>query len=79
MSKIERFKEIVAEMATLYENKNKDYGDSFGKSIKEHGDKVQLTNIHIQTINLYSLNNISPVSKSNGDTKSVENPDLYFE
>lgn len=37
MSKIERFKEIVAEMATLYENKNKDYGDSFGKSIKEHG------------------------------------------
>ena len=45
----------------------------------KHGDKVQLTNIHIQTINLYSLNNISPVSKSNGDTKSVENPDLYFE
>lgn len=38
MSKIERFKEIVAEMATLYENKNKDYGDSFGKSIKEHGN-----------------------------------------
>lgn len=45
----------------------------------KHGDKVQLTNIHIQTINLYSLNNISPVSKSNGNTKSVENPDLYFE
>ena len=38
MNKIERFKEIVAEMATLYENKNKDYGDSFGKSIKEHGN-----------------------------------------
>lgn len=45
----------------------------------KHGDKVQLTNIHIQTINLYSLNNISPVSKSNGDTKSVENPDSFFE
>lgn len=38
MNKIERFKEIVAEMAALYENKNKDYGDSFGKSIKEHGN-----------------------------------------
>lgn len=30
MSKIERFKEIVAEMATLYENKNKEHGNIAG-------------------------------------------------
>lgn len=37
MSKVERFKEIVANMAKVYEAKNKDYGNSFDKSIDKYG------------------------------------------
>ena len=37
MSKVERFKEIVANMAKVYEAKNKDYGNSFEKSIDKYG------------------------------------------
>ena len=37
MSKVEIFKEIVANMAKVYEAKNKDYGDSFDKSIDKYG------------------------------------------
>ena len=37
MRKVERFKEIVANMAKVYEAKNKDYGNSFDKSIDKYG------------------------------------------
>ena len=37
MNKVERFKEIVANMAKVYEAKNKDYGSSFDKSIDKYG------------------------------------------
>ena len=37
MSKVERFKEIVSNMAKVYEAKNKDYGNSFDKSIDKYG------------------------------------------
>ena len=37
MSKVEIFKEIVANMAKVYEAKNKDYGNSFDKSIDKYG------------------------------------------
>ena len=37
MNKVEIFKEIVANMAKVYEAKNKDYGNSFDKSIDKYG------------------------------------------
>ena len=37
MNKVERFKQIVANMARVYEAKNKDYGNSFDKSIDKYG------------------------------------------
>lgn len=37
MNKIKRHKELCDLMHTTYENKNHDYGDSFGRSIAEHG------------------------------------------
>lgn len=37
MDKLKRFEEITKEMVFLYEAKNEDYGDSFGKSCDEWG------------------------------------------
>lgn len=37
MSKVDKFKEIVYTMANTYEAKNKDYGNSFDKSIDKYG------------------------------------------
>ncbi|NFO31450.1 DUF1599 domain-containing protein [Clostridium botulinum] len=37
MSKIQRHKSICQDLNKLYEAKNKDYGDSFGKSYQEYG------------------------------------------
>jgi hypothetical protein len=37
VDKAKKFREIVTEMADLYERKNKDYGDSFGQTFKEYG------------------------------------------
>ncbi|WP_129596014.1 nucleotide modification associated domain-containing protein [Anaerophilus nitritogenes] len=37
MSKLDKFSNITKEMYELYERKNKDYGDSFGKTFKEYG------------------------------------------
>ena len=36
-NKVEMHKEICDELNNLYERKNKDYGDSFGKSFNEYG------------------------------------------
>ncbi len=37
MSNVERHKSICQDLNKLYEAKNKDYGDSFGKSYQEYG------------------------------------------
>lgn len=37
MNKVERHKQICNFLSDLYERKNSDYGDSFGKSYKEYG------------------------------------------
>lgn len=37
MDKVEHHKLICTSLNTLYAEKNKDYGDSFGKSYKEYG------------------------------------------
>lgn len=37
MNKVDKHKQICAELNELYKTKNKDYGDSFGKSYKEYG------------------------------------------
>lgn len=39
------FKRIVNEMAKTYENKNSDYGDSFGISVRKYGLISALTRI----------------------------------
>ena len=40
--KVTEFKKIVEEMAKLYEQKNKNYGDSFGELYKELGPTAGL-------------------------------------
>ncbi|MBM7869321.1 hypothetical protein JOC70_000790 [Clostridium pascui] len=37
MNKIEKHADICVELNKLYEAKNHDYGDSFGKGFKEYG------------------------------------------
>lgn len=37
MTKVEKHRQICNELTDLYERKNHDYGDSFGKSYKEYG------------------------------------------
>lgn len=57
-------------MATLYENKNKDYGDSFGKSIKEHGNIAGIVRMEDKFNRLKSLlnSNEKPNYESVSDT-----------
>lgn len=43
--KVDRFREITEAMSDLYEKKDKDYGDSFGKSIKKYGAVAGLVRI----------------------------------
>lgn len=45
MEKTERFKEITAQMADLYEKKNVDYGDSYSKSVEKYGIIAGLTRL----------------------------------
>lgn len=37
MDKVDRHKDICSYLSSLYERKNKDYGDSFAKSFEEYG------------------------------------------
>ena len=39
-NKVEMHKEICDGLNNLYERKNKDYGDSFGKSFNEYGMSI---------------------------------------
>ena len=56
MNKIEKHKEICNRLNTLYEAKNKDYGDSFGKSYKEYGLTMSCIRLEDKLNRLKSLN-----------------------
>ena len=45
MDKIQRHKELCEQMNAVYTEKNKNYGDSFGISIKKYGMIAALTRI----------------------------------
>ena len=50
-----RFDRIAAELSALYERKNKDYGDSFGRSVEKYGFISALTRISDKFNRLESL------------------------
>ena len=56
MNKIEEHKEICNKLNALYEAKNKDYGDSFGKSYKEYGLTMSCIRLEDKLNRLKSLN-----------------------
>ena len=53
--KIIKFREIVTEMADLYEKKNRNYGDSFGKLYKDLGPIAGLVPLHNKLDRLTNL------------------------
>lgn len=56
--KVLKHNDICKELNTLYENKNSDYGDSFGKSYKEYG--LTMSCIRLED----KLNRLKSLSKS---------------
>lgn len=56
MNKIEKHKEICNRLNSLYEAKNEDYGDSFGKSYKEYGLTVSCIRLEDKLNRLKNLN-----------------------
>lgn len=56
MNKIENHKKICDSLNELYEKKNQDYGDSFGKSYKEYGLTMSLIRLEDKLNRLKSLN-----------------------
>lgn len=55
MNKVERFKEIASELASLYERKNSDYGDSFSVTFRELGIISAVTRMNDKMNRLKSL------------------------
>lgn len=53
--KVQRFRKIVNEMADLYEKKNSNYGDSFGKLFSDLGPISGLVPLHNKLDRLTSL------------------------
>ena len=68
MNKIEKHLEICKKLNSLYEAKNADYGDSFGKSYKEYGFPMSLIRLEDKLNRLKSLNK----SKSAKVEESIE-------
>lgn len=56
MSKIEKHLEICKSLNDLYKAKNKDYGDSFGKSYEEYGLTMSCIRLEDKLNRLKSLN-----------------------
>lgn len=56
MNKIVKHKEICESLNSLYEAKNADYGDSFGKSYKEYGLTMSCIRLEDKLNRLKSLN-----------------------
>lgn len=67
-NKIEKHKLICEKLNALYEAKNADYGDSFGKSYKEYGLTMPCIRLEDKLNRLKSLN----FSKSARVSESVE-------
>ena len=65
--KIERFHEIVNEMANLYAKKNSNYGDSFGKLYNDLGPMAGLVPLHNKLDRLTNL-----IKGNHNDFESVE-------
>ena len=65
--KIDRFHEIVNEMANLYAKKNNNYGDSFGKLFQDLGPIAGLVPLHNKLDRLTNL-----VRGGQNDFESVE-------
>lgn len=61
-------RKIVTELTKTYEKKNKDYGDSFGKSIEKHGLIASVVRMEDKLNRFANL-----ISK---DTKEVEDESL---
>lgn len=56
MNKIEKHDEICSKLNQLYEAKNQDYGDSFGKSYKEYGLTMACIRLEDKLNRLKSIN-----------------------
>lgn len=54
-TKVKRFREIVNELADLYEKKNHNYGDSFGKLYEDLGPIAGLVPLHNKLDRLTNL------------------------
>ena len=65
--KIEKFHQIVNEMANLYAKKNSNYGDSFGKLYNELGPIAGLVPLHNKLDRLTNL-----IKGGRNDFESVE-------
>lgn len=68
VNKIEKHKSICVRLNVLYEAKNEDYGDSFGKSYKEYGLTMPCIRLEDKLNRLKSLN----FSKSAKVNESIE-------
>ena len=67
--KVKRFREITDNMADLYERKNKDYGDSFGKLNNEFGEIAGLIRLSDKLNRLKTLvDSEAEVDESKKDT-----------
>lgn len=55
VSNSQKFRDIANELSDLYEKKNSDYGNSFGKSIEKYGKIAALTRISDKFNRLESL------------------------
>lgn len=68
MNKVETFRKIVNDMADLYEKKNENYGDSFGKLYQDLGPIAGLVPLHNKLDRLTNLIR----SGESGDFESIE-------
>lgn len=67
---IKEFKEVLTEMVNLYERKNKDYGNSFDKTLNEDGLlvlKIRLSD---------KLNRFSKLIKISDEERQVKNESI---
>ena len=71
MNNIESFKALTAEMAKLYEEKNKNYGDSFNTSLNEDGllvTKIRLGDKYNRLVSLLKQKKNGTIEESLRDT-----------
>ena len=71
MDNVEKFKKMTAEMAALYEEKNRNYGNSFDKSLDEDGllvSKIRLGDKYNRFSNLLKQKSKGTSDESIKDT-----------